>query len=223
MSQAAETELLQRVWDYPLFAALYGRRSRRFGLGFEIAEGPLRYRSRHAALPLDEFEEALLVAAGPRGSGRLAIPRRVPPLFGHNMWDCNMPGTTLFMPVCDVSLTLISLILNLVDGEAGRYVRGHGGGMNIVDDRRGGRPAGTEAYLARGLIDREKILPLSILERQACYFMFSEPAVICHNIFLATEAMGLGGWMHCGFLSLEVMRLLGFRTVAPDGAAMLAN
>ena len=33
MSQAAETELLQRVWDYPLFAALYGRRSRRFGLG----------------------------------------------------------------------------------------------------------------------------------------------------------------------------------------------
>src|SRR5262249_37254724 len=164
MTQAAEAELLQRVWDYPLFAALYGRRSRRFGLGFEIAEGPFRYRSRHAALPLDEFEEALLVAAGtgvsgiplwdgsrpPAGrygdgrtfgstaparrtalfstndrgvyapapaevtasnlteteprderqrmlalyrqhrkqlaDGRLPIPRRVPPLFGHNMW-----------------------------------------------------------------------------------------------------------------------------------------
>ena len=69
MSQAAETELLQRVWDYPLFAALYGRRSRRFGLGFEIAEGPFPYRSRHAALPLDEFEEALLVAAGTGVSG----------------------------------------------------------------------------------------------------------------------------------------------------------
>jgi len=301
MSQAAETELLQRVWDYPLFAALYGRRSRRFGLGFEIAEGPFRYRSRHAPLPLDEFEEALLVAAGTgvsgiplwdgsrppavrRGDGRtfgstahgrdtalfftndrgvyvidpadvtasklgeietpderqrvlalyrqhrkqladgrLAIPRRVPPLFGHNMWDCNMPGTTLFMPVCDVSLTLISLILNLVDGEAGRYVRGHGGGMNIVDDRRGGRPAGTEPWLARGLIDREKILPLSILERQACYFMFSEPAVICHNIFLATEAMGLGGWMHCGFLSLEVMEALGFRVVGGADQGACAN
>jgi hypothetical protein len=155
--------------------------------------------------------------------GRLAIPRRVPPLFGHNMWDCNMPGTTLFMPVCDVSLTLISLILNLVDGEAGRYVRGHGGGMNIVDDRRGSRPAGTEAYLARGLIDREKVLPLSILERQACYFMFSEPAVICHNIFLATEAMGLGGWMHCGFLSLEVMQALGFRMVGAADQGACAN
>jgi hypothetical protein len=78
MSQAAETELLQRVWNYPLFAALYGRRSRRFGLGFEIAEGPFPYRSRHAALPLDEFEEALLVAAGTGVSG---IP----------LWDGSRP------------------------------------------------------------------------------------------------------------------------------------
>src|SRR5262245_11360314 len=43
--------------------------------------------------------------------------------------------------------------------------------------------------------------------------MFSEPAVICHKRCLATEAMGLAGWMHCGFLSLEVMRALGFRMV----------
>src|SRR4029453_13895326 len=76
MTEAAETELLQRVWDYPLFAALYGRRSRRFGLGFEIAEGPFRYRSRHAALPLDEFEEGLLVAAGPGGRVRARSWRR---------------------------------------------------------------------------------------------------------------------------------------------------
>ena len=40
---------------------------------------------------------------------------------------------------------------------------------------------------------------------------------------LATEALGLGGWMHCGFLSLEVLRLLGFRIAAPEGAATLAN
>jgi len=155
--------------------------------------------------------------------GRLAIPRQVPPLFGHNMWNCNMPGTTLFMPVCDVSFALISLILHLVDGEAGRYVHGHGGGMNIIDDRRGGCPAGTEPWLASGLIDREKLLPLSILERQACYFMFGEPAVICHNIFLATEAMGLGGWMHCGFLSLEVMQALGFRMVGAADQQAYAN
>src|SRR6266545_3102668 len=82
MTQAAEAGLLQRVWDYPLFAALYGRRSRRFGLGFEIAEGPFRYRSRHAPVPLDEFEEALLVAAGTGVSG---IP----------LWDGSRPPAVL--------------------------------------------------------------------------------------------------------------------------------
>ena len=293
-------DLLQAVWDYPLFEAIYGRRSRRFGLGFEAAEGPFRYKSEQPAAPLSEFEEALLVAAGfgltgiplwdasrppafRGGDGRtfgstvhgrrtalfftndagthvigppaatasklravenrderasvlelyqqrkqlsdqrLPIPRRSPPLFGHNMWDCNKEGVTLFMPVCDVSAALISLILSLVDGERGRYVRGHGGGMNIVDDRHGGRPAGTERWINSGLIDKAKILPLSILEREACYFMFSEPAVICHNMHLATEAIGLGGWMHCGFLSLEIMQTLGFRMVEPAGTSSYPN
>ena len=31
-----ESELLDLAWTYPLFEALYGRRSRRFGLGFEM-------------------------------------------------------------------------------------------------------------------------------------------------------------------------------------------
>ncbi len=29
-----------------------------------------------------------------------------------------------------------------------------------------------------GFLDKEKILPLSLLEREACYFIFNEPAVI---------------------------------------------
>ena len=52
------------VWQYGLFEALYGRRSRRFGLGFEITEGPLQYKSHEQPVPLSELEEALLVAAG---------------------------------------------------------------------------------------------------------------------------------------------------------------
>jgi hypothetical protein len=300
MTSAAD--LLHSAWDYPLFEAIYGRRSRRFGLGFETTEGPFRYKSDKLPVPLGEFEEALLVAAGfgvtglplwdanrPPAMGarggdgrvfgstshgrrtalfftndsgifaigpsaatgaklrtvetpderksvldlyqqrrqlsdhRLQIPRRSPPLFGHNMWDWNMQGTTLFMPVCDVSAALISLLLMLVDGEAGRYVRGHGGGMNVVDDRRDGRPAGTERWISSGFIDKAKMLPLSILERQACYFMFSEPAVVCHNMHLATEAIGLGGWMHCGFLSLEIMQTLGFCMEAPSGPGAFPN
>jgi len=52
-----------------LFEALYGRRSRRFGLGFEMPEGPFRYQSAHTPVSLSEIEEALLVGAGAGFSG----------------------------------------------------------------------------------------------------------------------------------------------------------
>jgi hypothetical protein len=55
--------LSDQIARYPLLAALQGRRSRRFGLGMEIASGPFAYQSRHAPLPLDEVEEAALAFA----------------------------------------------------------------------------------------------------------------------------------------------------------------
>jgi hypothetical protein len=33
----------------------------------------------------------------------------------HDLWDSNRPGSTLFLPVCDVSASLISLIAHFVD------------------------------------------------------------------------------------------------------------
>jgi hypothetical protein len=291
---------LQSVWEYPLFEALFGRRSRRFGRGFAMTEGPFQYTSPHPPLPLSEREEALLVAAGVgcsgvalwelsrpapyRGSvgrtypstsgggrttlfftndagvyvidptgfsvskpreieaadqreqvlalyrdhrklikpGRLDIPRRVPPLCGHDWWDSNGPGSTLFMPVCDVSYSLISLTAQFIDPQLERFARDRRG-MRIVDDRRGFRSAGCEAWVKTGFLDGNDVLTLSQLERQACYYMFSEPAAICQNMFLATEAIGLGGWMHCGFLSREILNTLGFTMVVPVGAPIHAN
>ena len=290
---------LDQAWNYPLFEALYRRRSRRFGLGFEMQEGPFRYKSAHAPVPLTELEEALLVGAGagftglafwdlptpapyPRlsgrtfgttradgqpalfltnddgfyvvddkvapsklgevetreersklldvyraqrrtlMSGRLDIPRRVPPMSGHDLWDSNRPGSTLFLLVCDVSASLISLIAQFVDPALRRYAS-ESGGMNIVDDRHGFRPAGTEHWLKDGFLNAEQILPLSILERQACYYVFSEPAAICQNMFLATEALGLGGWQHCGFLSFEIFERMGFRIVAAEAGSGFGN
>jgi hypothetical protein len=301
MMASTTARLLHTVWEYPLFDALFGRRSRRFGLGCEMTDGPFKYKSRHEPLPLSEVEEAMLVAAGvgfsgmalwdqnrplpfrgaegrtfpstsrgrrtalfitndqgvyvidpaaPSSSklraveranqreqvlslyrehrktlrqGRLDMPRRVPPLSGHNLRVSNMPGSTLFMPVCDVSSTLIGLIAQFVDPRLERFVPKDSRGLNIVDDRYGFRPAGTEKWIKNGFLDEHNIMPLSHLERQACYYMFSEPAVICQNMFLATEALGVGGWMHCGFLSRDVFKALGFRTVVPNDQLVLAN
>ena len=154
---------------------------------------------------------------------RLEIPRRAPPLCGHNLWDSNMPGSTLFIPVCDVSFSLIGLIAQFIDARLERFAATSGCGMNIVDNRFDFRPAGTQEWLNSGFLDGGNILPLSHLERQACYFTFSEPAMICQNMFLATEAMGLGGWMHCGIMSREIFEVLGFRVIVPRQVPALAN
>ena len=69
MTASTPPGLLDKVWEYPLFEALYGRRSRRFGLGFEMTEGPFKYRSHRAPVPLSDVEEALPVAAGVGFSG----------------------------------------------------------------------------------------------------------------------------------------------------------
>jgi hypothetical protein len=301
MPGTSPSELLDEMWNYPLFQALYGRRSRRFGLGFAMAEGPYQFQSRQPAVALSEIEEAILVAAGigfsgsalweqsrplpyragegrtfPSTShgrctalfftndegvfvidpaappatklqtvdepanrddvlelhrqhlkslqqGRLDIPRRVPPLSGHNLWDSNMPGSTLFMPVCDVSRSLIGLIAQFVDPRLEHFTDKGSRGSYIVDDRFNCRPAGTQEWVKNGFLDAERLLPLSRLERQACYYMFAEPAIICQNMFLVTEALGLGGWMHCGFTSAGVFDALKFRIVKPNAVSALVN
>jgi hypothetical protein len=58
-----EQHAAQALAGYPLLAALHDRRSRRFGRGMHIAQGPLAYQSPHPPLPLSEEEEAHLVFA----------------------------------------------------------------------------------------------------------------------------------------------------------------
>jgi hypothetical protein len=55
--------------DYPLLTALRERRSRRFGLGMKMPEGPLAWESRHPPRPLTEAEEAALVFAASGTTG----------------------------------------------------------------------------------------------------------------------------------------------------------
>jgi hypothetical protein len=57
------------VIQFPLVDALFGKRSRRFALGNEIPEGPLKYRSRHEPLPLSSYEEMLLLVAASGNTG----------------------------------------------------------------------------------------------------------------------------------------------------------
>jgi hypothetical protein len=60
---APESRLREQIANYPLLAALRGRRSRRFGRGMKIPAGPLAYESKLSPHPLTEDEEAALVFA----------------------------------------------------------------------------------------------------------------------------------------------------------------
>ena len=54
---------LHEAIRFPLVEALLGRRSRRFGLGFEIPDGPTAYKSQETPRPLSEQEQMLLLTS----------------------------------------------------------------------------------------------------------------------------------------------------------------
>jgi hypothetical protein len=62
---------VQAAWNFPLFEAIVGRRSRRFGLGMELSHGPFSYKSDKDPLPLDETETAMLIAAATGVTGAI--------------------------------------------------------------------------------------------------------------------------------------------------------
>jgi len=62
-------KLLADIHEFPLLKAMFSRRSRRFGWGMEIPEGPMKYKSALPATPLDEFERSVIIASGLGVSG----------------------------------------------------------------------------------------------------------------------------------------------------------
>lgn len=52
---------LYEAINFPLVEAIYGRRSRRFALGAEIPDGPLKYKSKHEPKAISELEKMLLL------------------------------------------------------------------------------------------------------------------------------------------------------------------
>ena len=55
--------------NFSLLDSIFSRRSRRFGLGMEIPEGTLKYKSKHDPHPLSELEEAFLIWSGTGTTG----------------------------------------------------------------------------------------------------------------------------------------------------------
>lgn len=271
---------LDDLLHFPLFQAIFGRRSRRFGLGMEIPSGPLAFDSPSDPLPLSDLEESLLVAAGTGVSGwsfgvphgparpeahaghtvrytgrtaptaagigtpalfftnddgvfvtntrdveptavreavethddwsrvaavcrhhterisdsRLDLPAAPGHMLEPNHWWANAPGSTLFMPVGDASEEMMGILSILLEN-----------GYVIADDE-AGRPAGDLApFIRSGLLDDDKVFPLSFLESTVQQAICAETSFMAHNVVLTMQAIGLGGLFFSGLNQLSVL------------------
>lgn len=289
--------LLKQATDFPLFSALFGRRSRRFGWGMEIPRGPLKFKSEKTPVPLDDFERSLLIAAGlgvsgwhngipysdaeaglctysarytgrtfPAAAGignadlfytedsgtyfvstrdathdgnwqaddrltdaekliatvrshtrqladkRVELPRGEPHFSAHNNWNSNVPGSTVFIPVANVSEELLGFLFIVA-----------GSGYTVWDDVNG-RPAGElDAYFKSGLINPEKKYPLSYMEQYILSCCAVEMGDMGHNIALALQAIGLGGWFYSGISPFSLMGAAAAKGVAGLGFKFETN
>jgi len=125
---------------------------------------------------------------------RLDLPRQPPHISEHNLWNANVPGSTVFMPIGDVGQQVLAFLAIMASN-----------GYTLYDDF-AKRPAGNLApYFHSGLLDQNKRLPLSYIEQYVYATIAMELSVITHNIVLALQAIGLGGWMFTGINPYSAM------------------
>jgi hypothetical protein len=127
---------------------------------------------------------------------RAPLPTTLPGLFDFNQWNANKPGTTLFIPVTNITLEYINLLFIYL----ARSYR-----FSLVDEQHGNRSAGLADALVSGRVEAARQMGIVEMETRALSALVVEQAFICQNINLALQALGLGGWTFTGFLPRYVM------------------
>lgn len=149
---------------------------------------------------------------------RIDVPggmRDFPAYLDSNRFLSNLPGTTIFFPVVDLSHQYINGLMYLLTQPAGARPA-------ILDDRNFYRPAGVKKWIKSGFLNEDIPLPLGAIQQMRTQI---EADLLIQNLFLVTEAMGLGAWIH-GSISPPVLMgdpkfrdtygtMLGFDYVSP--------
>lgn len=292
-------EGLEDLLSRPLLETIWRRRTHRVSRGASVAAGSMSHRSTHRPMPLEELEEAVLIALtgcsgltmpdrpfeDPRDgtpimakpnlntagrtagspdnaqgthffmindSGtyylkklppapdlpfttetlverarqskvrvldhRLDVPegmRDFPVYLDSNRFLSNLPGTTIFLPVVDLSHQYINGLMYLL-------TQPEGARPTLVDDRNFYRPAGVQKWMKSGFLNADLKLPLGVLGPMRTQV---EADLLLQNMMLVADAMGLGAWIHAT-MHPQIMlgdpkfsgtygRMLGFDFVTP--------
>jgi hypothetical protein len=142
---------------------------------------------------------------------RLDVPREPPHVPPFNKWSANLPGTTYFLPIAELSQLYINIMLSAFSEEFGYFV---------VDERNGFRPAGIAGFArSKGghLYDNPqagRFGTIATLETWMYEFAAIEQGGILQNLGLMAQALGLGGFPHFAAHPFSWMQALGFRMAA---------
>ena len=160
-------------------------------------------------------------------NARMEIPRDAPFMLPFNQWYTNRPGTTLFMPVTNVTQLYLNLLLMLFSEDTGYFV---------VDTDNGNAACGLDAFRAsRGGhlhddLSKRRMFSLRELDAGICETAIQEQGIICEHIALMQQALGLGGGIqsvgsgrHLLGMEPHIYPGLGFHFVVPPGKPLRAN
>jgi hypothetical protein len=118
---------------------------------------------------------------------RVSVPSKVPHTSAHNLWNANKPGSTLFAPVINLSEQMFDLLAVYM-----------GMGFTPFDPVANRVCGNLDPYAKRGLLDYSKRFSIVEFDQYCMATGAMELGIICHNLVLMLQAMGLGGWMFTG-------------------------
>ncbi|MCX5725278.1 MAG: hypothetical protein NTX84_12360 [Nitrospirae bacterium] len=126
----------------------------------------------------------------PLQQGRLEIPRQLPYMLSFNQWYTNRPGTLYILPVTEVARVYLNLLLVLLSEEYGYFIvdsdHGNSGcGLDLFRRSRGGHLHDDPAT--------NRVMTLRELDAAISDTALQEQGMVCQNMFLMAQAMGLGG------------------------------
>ncbi|MBI2825244.1 MAG: hypothetical protein HYX69_11220 [Planctomycetia bacterium] len=120
-------------------------------------------------------------------SSRAALPKEFPHVESHNFWVANQPGTTLFIPIVDLTQQVLDGLAILLGERA------------VPFDAANDRPCGNlDRFVKSGLLEGDRRVPLVDFEQYLLSTAAAEVTTLNYNIVLVLQAMGLGGWLYSG-------------------------
>lgn len=121
---------------------------------------------------------------------RLEFPRVYPCYIGRNKYVSNLPGSTLFVPVVDLTKQYINGLMFLLSQPAGYR-------PSFIDDWNFYRPAGVKKWIRSGFLNKDLPIPLGYTNT---FRIHIESDMLVQNLLLTIQSMGLGGWVHAAFV-----------------------